>query len=249
MGQYHKAEPLFLALLGNRNALREQEHLETAVLSNTGGNYHALGDYASAIRYLSECVAIRRKELGPAHPRLALALIKLSASLSAAGRLDDAARLQAEALSIYEKVHGPWHPEIARTLVNMAATAREAGAFERAEQLLERAREVTARTGQPDKVASAEYQLGLLGLRRGRLAEAGRWMELALSVRRAGLGPRHVDTARAALAMARIELQRRNLAQARQLYSQAATVIRNSMPSNHPDRREAESLGAALGVP
>ncbi|MDX1978929.1 MAG: serine/threonine-protein kinase [Bryobacteraceae bacterium] len=245
-GEYEKAEPLFLELLHNRRVLRREPHLETAVLSNTGGNYHELGDYAAAVKYLSECVAIRRKELTPTHPRLALALIKLSGSVAAGGNLAEAAKLQAEALAIYEKVHGGRHPEVVRTLIEMGKTARLSRNFAAAELYLERAREVTGAIGGADTGMGPEFQLAQVRAGQGRLAEARRLMESVLAARTRGLGPEHVSTARARLALAQMELSLHNETRARSLLEEARRSLERKLPANHPDHRDIREMASRL---
>ncbi|MBI4903226.1 MAG: serine/threonine protein kinase [Acidobacteria bacterium] len=166
-GSLREAERLFLEVLRFGDALRQVDNLQSAVLSNLGGLYTSLGDSVQAERFLAECVAIRRKELKPPHPRLALAISKLANVLSEQPeRLEEAEKLHREALEIRRRLSPRGSPDVASSLVllaklrNLKRDGKEAGV------LLEEASELLARLPAPE-------------VRRGYLIERTYWWELA----------------------------------------------------------------------
>jgi serine/threonine protein kinase/Tfp pilus assembly protein PilF len=197
-GRLREAEQLFLKVLQQRDTLRTHNHLETAVLSNIGAVYGELGDFASAERYLRECVTIRRERLGPNHPRLALALARLGNVLSDVGKLGEADAALRESLAIREKLFGPQHRDVARALLAIAEVARKQGQFRPAAEALARVRQMPMTS---DELADLLMQEGQLQEASGDRARAISTFRECLAIRTKLFGPSHrsVERARAAL--------------------------------------------------
>lgn len=201
-GRLREAEQLFLQVLSHRDTLRTHNHLETAVLSNIGAVYGELGDFASAERYLQECVAIRRERLGPSHPRLALALARLGNVLSDEGKLNEAATALRESLAIREKLFGLQHRDVGRTLLALAEVARKQGDLRPSAEALARVRQMPM---DPADLADLLMQEGLLKEAAGDRPGAVKALRECLELRTKLVGLAHPSTARARAALTHAE--------------------------------------------
>jgi CHAT domain-containing protein len=109
MGEYAKAEPLYLEALQIRQKVLGLEHPDTAnSLNNLGALYWAMGEYAKAEPLYLEALRIQQKVLGPEHPDTARSLNNLAYLEFDLGRIDQATTLARQAsaaqLTILSKI-------------------------------------------------------------------------------------------------------------------------------------------------
>jgi serine/threonine-protein kinase len=201
-GDYRRAEPLFLELLAMRDVLSPQGHLETALLSNLGGLYHDLGEFDKSERFLRECIELRRQQLGDSHPRLALVLTKLGATLLSVERWKEAEEAYAEGLRVYQKVYKSAHPDINRAMTGVARARLRQGQFRAAEALLQ---EVAANpVAHLDRDQIFVFAQGELAEAQGDWPAALRYYNQVAAHREKVLGPEHLLTGRARFGQARV---------------------------------------------
>jgi serine/threonine-protein kinase len=242
-GRLREAEKLFLEVIASRARLRSVEHLETAVLSNLGGLYRDLGEAGEAEKYLRECVQIRRQTLGSVHPRLALALMKLAAAVRKQGRLGDAESLAREAVAINEKLFGESSPVVAGPLTGLAEVLSDKGDYRRSERLLERASLIQQTTaGANVRDMEPELVLASVREREGRFAEAETLVRAVLEQRRRVFGEGHVKVARTRIALGRLLLERKRVAEAREQIEPATDLLLAAIS------RETEEAAGALAL-
>ena len=106
VGQHGEAVRLFERVVAQR--LRRGETVEAAqALSEYGGALTAQGDIEGASRAHERAVAIRRRILGDAHPKVAESLGHLGWALQTQGRYAEAEPLYREALAIQQDHFGP----------------------------------------------------------------------------------------------------------------------------------------------
>lgn len=245
-GRLKEAEQLFLTVLSQRELLPQREHLETAVLSNLGGLYADLGDLASAERYLIDCVAMRRQQLGPKHPRLALALAKLAQVQESEGKLDQAEAAAHESLAMRRQVFSDRHPDVGRSLVGLASLQRRRGRFPEArESLTEAAQIFRDTTADPDAVSAWNFQDALLRESQGDLGGAERSMRQCVDQRRALRGDRNRATGRALVNLGRIVSRQGRGPEAIAVLEQGIGALA-SVSAADPELAEAKTLLASL---
>jgi tetratricopeptide (TPR) repeat protein len=142
----------------------------------TGALFESRGDMASAAKRYRAALALYEKELGAAHPKVAVALNDLG--LLAERRADFAAAesFYRRALAIQEKAFGPVHPEVGTTLNNLGGAVGAGGKLTAAEPLLLRALSVLEQTLGPrhSRVAACVVNVGdlLAALERPAAARA-----------------------------------------------------------------------------
>lgn len=155
-----------------------------ALLENVGALSLRLGDWTAASDILSEVATEKRVQLGPNHPDLAAALVKLGMVHQMLGRFPDADREFNAALTIQRRVLPNLSFEIATTLRSQGLLAMNAGDAQTARAHFEDALSIERRTvgdSHPDA------GLTLLGLSRakqalGEGAEAHACLEAALRI-------------------------------------------------------------------
>ena len=246
-GRLREAEQLFLKVLENRDLLHQRDHLETAVLSNLGAVYGDLGELEKAEKYLGECVALRRRELGPNHPRLALALARLSRILEWAGKLRESEAALRESLAIRLRTQGESHPDYGFTLIILGGLQRKQGKLGEAKQTLERAEQLLRRfPDDSDGLLSALQEKAFLLSDLGRYKEAEQLFRSCWRERRAKLGERSLQAARAQAGLAQVLSKQGQTKQARELVETAWPIISSQLAPQHWEVRQAARLLKAL---
>src|SRR5206468_219226 len=90
-------------------------------------------------RLLNDAIAIRKKQLGLEHPRVATTIDSLGGLYEAQGRINEAERAYKEALDIQEKrlkPEFPEHPDLATSQANLGALYKSQGRYAEAGPLL-----------------------------------------------------------------------------------------------------------------
>ncbi|NCQ33234.1 MAG: tetratricopeptide repeat protein, partial [Armatimonadetes bacterium] len=108
LGQYEKAEPLYVQAMEILRKVLGEEHPHYAVsLNNLARLYDSLGQYEKAEPLYVQAMEIRRKVLGEEHPHYATSLNNLAELYAARGR-------NAEALSLCQQASGIEEAQIDR---------------------------------------------------------------------------------------------------------------------------------------
>ncbi len=247
-GRLKEAEQVFLQVLAARDVLGQRMHLDTAVLSNVGALYRDLGDLPKADRYLSECVAIRRRELGGDHPRLALAIAKLGQVQEDEGRYKQAEASLEESLAMRQRLFGPHHPYVARSLLSLAALDRKEGRYAESATDLDRVEAIYRQAGGAgSQWADLHFERGMLWASEGKLDSAETELRLCLADRRARLGEHNLSVAKTQLALAQVLLKEGRVSQAKEAAQAILPMLSNALPSGalpaaQALRREATAL-------
>ena len=108
------------------------------------------GDRDRAMETRFSVVALRQRQFGEQHARVADVIVRLANARQAAGAAADAVALYERAVAILEAVHGPDHPEVAAVLAPLAVSYRALGANELAELALARGLSIWEKTVGPD---------------------------------------------------------------------------------------------------
>jgi serine/threonine-protein kinase len=81
--------------------------------------------------------------------------------------------------------------------------------------------------------------IGQMSLQLGRYSDAQRWLEQAVSIRRASLGPNSLELSASLIHLARVYRNGIDVARARELTREALAIRQRVLPANHPDIAEA----------
>ncbi|MEZ4428842.1 MAG: tetratricopeptide repeat protein [Nannocystaceae bacterium] len=179
--------------------------------------------------------------LGPGHLDVARVVNNLGAALGALGRHEDAAAAFARVLAIFEAALGGEHPLVAAVQSNLGATADQRGHHEEALAHYQRALAMYERDlgAAHPLVASVLSNMGDTLRALGRLDEAHASLTRALELRRSALAD-HPRLAYSLTNLAVVELERGELASAREHFGQARAILERSFGERH------RSLGPPL---
>ena len=198
LGEYSKAEPLFIQALEMGRKLLGNEHPDVATsLNNLAQLYQSQGRYEEAEPYLVQALEMSCRLLGSEHPAVAKSLNNLAALYESQGRYEEAEPLYVQALEMGRKLLGYEHPNVATSLNNLAQLYRGQGRYEEAEPLYVQALEIRRKllgNEHPD-VATSLNNLAVLYESQGRCEEAEPYLVQALEMSRKLLGSEHPDVA------------------------------------------------------
>jgi tetratricopeptide (TPR) repeat protein len=108
---------------------------------------HRLGDLEGSLTALSRALEIRRKALGPTHPKVAAVHNQLGATYADLGRHEDALREHEEALELFTAELGPDSQHLVSPLSGIAAAQHGLGNDKAEVEALTRAIALGERTG------------------------------------------------------------------------------------------------------
>jgi CHAT domain-containing protein len=210
--------------------------------------FEAKGAYAEAARLWQQILAIREKELGPAHPDTATSLNKLAGLYSDLGRYAEAEPLYRRTLAIREKTLGADHRSTATTLNDLAELFRVQGRYGDAEPLYKRSlavREKTLGLAHPATAASFN-NLAVLYKSQGRYGEAELFHKRSLAIREKALGPDHPDVANSLNNLAVLYESQGRYGEAEPVYKRSLAIREKTQGPEHPDT--ATSLNNLAGL-
>lgn len=176
----------------------------------------AIGDYAAAEARIREALRIIQAGHAGASGREAIALTALGMALVNQERFQEAAAALDRALSINQQLFGAQATVTGRSHLQRSALHIGLRRFEAAEQDLRRAIAIFEATGftRVDQYPRAYFNLALVLLERGRLAEAEQANQRSLALREALYGRDHGETGPNLTVQARLSLARRQPAAA-----------------------------------
>ncbi len=136
MGQYQKAEPLYLKVVKIFEKILGEEHPHTASsYNNLAELYRNIGEYQKAEPLYLKALNIREKILGEEHPDKATIYNNLAGLYLSMGQYQKAEPLYLKAVKIFEKILGDEHPDTATSYNNLAGLYEIMGENKKAEPL------------------------------------------------------------------------------------------------------------------
>ncbi len=194
MGQYAKAESLYVRALAIFDKAEDPDHPATATsLNNLAGLYDAMGQARKAEPLYIRALAIREKQLGPEHADTGASLNNLAELYKGLGQTARAEPLYLRALAISEKTNGPEHPTTGTLLNNLAVLYKTLGQYAKAEALYLRALAIKEKQLGPEHPATGISLNNLAGLYEamGQYGRAEPLFVRALAIGEKHLGPEH----------------------------------------------------------
>ncbi len=195
MGQYDKAEPFFLEVIGLRKK-RWEEGINNGYaisLGNLAAMYKKMGLYEKAEPLYLKSSEIRKKELGENHRDYALSLNGLAGLYNSMGQLTKAEDLYLKSIEIYKKAKEENQRSYANSLNNLAFLYLRRGQYMKAEPLLLETIAIDKKTigeAHPD-YASSLTGLAILYKKTGQYKKAEQLFLEAKEIRKKALGETH----------------------------------------------------------
>ena len=202
LGEHGEAQDHFRRSVEVLRAVEDRPLLLAAALDLQAAEHQHLGAEQEAAGELAESLAIRRRNLPPNHPDLALSLALFGRMRHQEGKLEEAKTLFQEALSILAlpepRLTEDGRYQWARCAVDLAKVWQEMGDPVRAETLMRQALgELKDLLGEDAaEVGEVLEALGRFLVAQDRLPEAAPLLQRSLEVRRKALPPSHPDIER-----------------------------------------------------
>ncbi len=223
----------------------EDDHPRTsALVSNTAVLHWARGDFEAAKSANERSLALKRKMFGPKHPSLAGSLENYGITLASMGDTDGAQTAFESALELAIAALGEDHPNVASVLIKLGSLAGNRGATEDARAYFERALPLIEQAygAQHSDVALVLVNLANVAQVEDKHAEALTHVAGAEAI----VGtpdPPHPYQSSIAMVRAESELALGRLDAATRAM-ETAHRLRDVLPPEHPERREADLLSA-----
>ena len=195
-------------------------------LNNLGEVCRKLRKYDEATALGEEALAIRKTELDPDHPDIAMSYVNLGILASTRGDKQAAEDHYRAALPIYEAAGGPGSPQVAIVRTNLGALLGDAGRVDEGIEQLERALEIREAGAGPDSpvLISTLTHLSRNRVRKGQPDVAVALAERAVKIADTSLGDRHPKFATALVGLARAQLAAGNPTAARDAAGRADAI-------------------------
>ncbi len=230
-------------------ALKREDERSAALAINLGYYLDMIADYAGALSYLEQALAIHKKVLGEEHPATATSLNSLGYLLQAMGDYAGARPYLEQSLAIRRKVLGEEHPGTATSLNNLGSLLQDMGDSEGARSCHEQALAIRRKVQgeeHPD-TANSLNNLGTLLQALGDYAGARQYYEQSLAIRRKVLGEEHPNTANSLNNLGALLKKTGDYDGARLYYEQALAIRRKVLGEEHPNTANSlNNLGTLL---
>jgi tetratricopeptide (TPR) repeat protein/predicted Ser/Thr protein kinase len=198
------------------------------------------GRFAEAHEQCQQALDLRRRELGPDHPDVAISLYRLglrSGSYEHSEPTQQGLSYLREALAIEERALGSEHPELQRTLTAMADTEVRLDRFDDALAHCRRALVIAERALGPEtmRVFAVLISLGNVLRLRHQDAESVGVFRRALAIAEHEVGPEHSQAALAHMHLGNVLQAKPDYEAALQQFRRAASIFEATVGTDHPN--------------
>ncbi|WP_375771750.1 tetratricopeptide repeat-containing serine/threonine protein kinase [Archangium gephyra] len=234
--RYQEAQGLTLAM---ESAVEVADDDETRAdsLNDQAIAFQEMGRYDEARSRYERVLELRKKVLGPEHPKVISAYNNLGVALGALGKYEEARAAYEQALTLRRKTLGPDNPLVANSYSNLGTALGQLGKHDEARDLYEHAlaiRKNALGLEHPD-VAISRNNLAVALDALGRHEEALRELESALALREKVLKPDHPDIANTLNNMGSALRGLGRYEEARRRLERALALREKVLGADHPD--------------
>lgn len=206
------------------------------------------GKFAEATLIAAQEVGRLEASLGPDHPDVGRALVRLSALYSEQAQVDKADGAARRALVILESAHGPDHPDVARAISALATALTAGGDFAAVEALDSRALAIFEKTygsDHPDVAAALNKQGGTY-FRQAKYDKAELVWVRALAIRERALGPDSNEAGQSQFNVGIVKWRRGDLKESEASLGRAVAISARNVGPDHPSTLRYNAVLAAL---
>ena len=238
VGQYEKAEPLYIRSLQMCNQLSSGDNPMTATITNNiAALYVSRGLYDQAESFFLQSLSIRETTLGAMDSSTAMSLSNLANLYRLRGLYDIAEPLFIRALAISKQTSGPLHPITGTNLNNLALLYCLQGLYDKAELLYIQALSISEQclgSIHPNTATSLRNLAHVYELQ-NKLSNAEPLYVRALAINEQVLGGAHTHTAASLNQMAGLYESQGFYDKAEPMYVRALEIFKQVLGTMHPD--------------
>lgn len=245
-----EAEPLFRRFVARQIEILGKNHFLVArAQNNLATLLRAKADYHGAEEALLEALRIYESVREPDQLDLAIAHHNLAGVYREARDFKQALEHADQAIALKRNAVGPGSPQLVSSLLERSGALREAGEFSGARTALTEAESIAAQRFDSNdrRHVLVTLERGRLNLATGQAAAASNDLEGAVASLRKQDEPVRLAEALCTLAESRVDSG--DVAGARSLLDEAATLRRKVMPAAHPAIAAVQHQLSALAAP
>lgn len=237
----NRALPIQIRHYGSDSKEVEETTWHLAVLASD------FGQLDTALDHYETVLALRRERLGPAHPRVGMAMNNVAMLLLRMGRLAQAEPLFFAANEIIETADVPVEVKVT-TLNNIAGFYDTLGRYDEAETMLQRALSLGEAALGPDHpdVALNLQNLGALYIAKGDSGAGVALLERAIGILERSYGPDHLEIYSPLYNLASIQFEDGNPVEARANAERAQAILQSALGPDHPEQAAVLTLLSRL---
>jgi CHAT domain-containing protein len=236
MGQFSKAEEIYLNVLESISENPNQRGLYITLLNNLGILYMDWGEYSKCELLLNECLAISKVAFGPRSAESANAANNLGAFYFEVGNYDMSVELFVAALESFEIVAGDSSAEYSSVLNNIGLLFMEIEAYEDALTFLDSARVIEYNIigdEHPDYAATLN-NLSSVHTNLGDKEKAKKYLERSMQIMEQHFGDRHPDYLLYLMNLGNLEKEMGNTKQATAILRKSLGLHKEIYGEQHP---------------
>ena len=236
-GSYDEAEHWFRKTIEIERELIGNEHPDLATgLNNLAALLFMKGEYDEAEELYREALAIQRRALGENHPSVGMSLSNIAHLLFAKGDYAGAESQAREAVTVTREARGGDHPSLGVALDALGQALQRLGRFAESEKTYRQALAIQrAAWGDGTGVAVTLANLAQVLADRGEYGQAIRVARESLEMKRAVVGPMHVQVGDSLNTLGAMYFRAGDLPAAEPLLRQALEIRRKVWGAQHPD--------------
>lgn len=248
--RWDEAEATLREVLVSREAALGRNHVDVAVvLWNLSELMLKTARFAEAEEAHREILAIRRNVYPNGHPDIARSLGQIGAAVQRQGRFEEAGELYEQAVAAWDARFGRANPNLGEILTNLAALRYRLGDIPGAVQVQTEAQSIwRAVWGDQDDnlVAAGLNNLGVMHRELGNYADADRYFNEALAMRRRLHGDGHATVGMSLANLGRLRMLEGRLEAAEPYALEALEICTEQLPAGHPALLAAQMAAGAV---
>jgi tetratricopeptide (TPR) repeat protein len=213
----------------------KQPEVEASIRQTIGETYRNLGLFAEARKQLERALELRRRVLGPEHPKTLITTGRMAQVSVDQGLYSEAEALGHQTLEIQRRVLGAEHPDTLFSMNNLANVIYAQGKYAQAGTLFGQTLEIERRVLGPEHPSTLSSMIGLANIlySLGKFAKAEALYIPALQAHPRVLGSEHPSTLNSMMALAMTYTSQGKYEQAVTLKRQAVEIERRVLGPEH----------------
>lgn len=210
---YKRCLDLVIGFTEETNCMNEKSSVDGKLSSHLlwfcGRALHHLCDYSSALKYLENSLAIRKKVYDKNHADVALCLWTLGRVHRELSHKEQAMTCFEEALSINRELFGEKHPQVAHCFNGIALVHRDCGCYDQERNLLEMSLQIHYDFGEKRLASACHHSLGAVYEKLNNLDVAHAHYQTALEIEKLCYPDDHLQVKDSVVALDRISRKMR----------------------------------------
>ncbi|CAF1327090.1 unnamed protein product, partial [Rotaria sp. Silwood1] len=232
IGQFDKAEELYLALLEQPSDHSDRAH----IYHQLGVMKYSQGQYEEAVAFYEQSLKIEQKTLPKDDPSLAPTYNNIAAVYNNMGDYSKALEFYEKSHEIYEKALPTNHPDLAKSYNNIGQVYNNLGDYSKALEIYEKDLQIRKKALPPTHpdLAISYTTIGQVYNNMGDYSKALEFYEKSLKIKEKSLPPNHPRFGNSYSNIGQVYNNMGDYSKALEFYEKDLEIIQKALPANHP---------------